>query len=151
MQFTENPYPWSFLRKAAGKNLRTPCIRWQQKPRNNQGKSRALSGAFTPTGLSPKSRIHAAGESLLRAAEPCPPPSNSEKSPTPASSLPPLDSRATSSRKTNKLRTKNLCSIIGDAQKHFDPLWGMIDPAGGTWFPALALHLARNAEPPLSP
>ena len=40
-----------------------------------------------------------------------PPRSNSEKSPIPASSLPLLDSPATSSRKTNKLRTKNLPTV----------------------------------------
>ena len=45
----------------------------------------------------------------------------------------------------------NPWGITGDAQKHFDPLWGMIDPAAGDWFPALALDLAHHAMPPLSP
>ncbi|HET7542115.1 MAG TPA: glycoside hydrolase family 6 protein [Polyangiaceae bacterium] len=36
-----------------------------------------------------------------------------------------------------------------DAQKHFDPLWGRVDPAAGAWFPAQALELAKNATPPL--
>jgi len=36
-----------------------------------------------------------------------------------------------------------------DAQKHFDPLWGRVDPAAGAWFPAQALELAKNASPPL--
>jgi endoglucanase len=35
------------------------------------------------------------------------------------------------------------------AQSHFDPLWGMVDPAAGAWFPEQALDLARNATPPL--
>jgi endoglucanase len=43
----------------------------------------------------------------------------------------------------------NPWGITGDAQKHFDPLWGMVDPAAGEWFPEQALQLARNAEPPL--
>jgi hypothetical protein len=30
-----------------------------------------------------------------------------------------------------------------------DPLWGMVDPAAGAWFPQQALELARNATPPL--
>jgi endoglucanase len=41
--------------------------------------------------------------------------------------------------------------IAGDSQKHFDPLWGMVDPAAGTWFPGYALALAQGAEPPLLP
>ena len=36
-----------------------------------------------------------------------------------------------------------------DAQNHFDPLWGTVDPAAGAWFPAQALDLAKNATPPL--
>jgi endoglucanase len=36
-----------------------------------------------------------------------------------------------------------------DAQKHFDPLWGMVDPAAGSWFNAQALDLVKNATPPL--
>jgi cellulase/cellobiase CelA1 len=43
----------------------------------------------------------------------------------------------------------NPWGITGDAQKHFDPLWGMVDPAAGEWFPEHALELARNANPPL--
>ena len=37
----------------------------------------------------------------------------------------------------------------GDAENHFDPLWGMIDPTAGTWFAAQALQLAQNANPSL--
>jgi len=40
-------------------------------------------------------------------------------------------------------------SITGDAQNHFDPLWGMVDPAAGVWFPEQALQLAQLAVPPL--
>jgi len=29
----------------------------------------------------------------------------------------------------------------------FDPLWGMNDPAAGTWFPQQALQLAQDANP----
>ncbi len=36
-----------------------------------------------------------------------------------------------------------------DAQKHFDPLWGKVDPAAGAWFAEQALDLAKNASPPL--
>ncbi|MEO8901098.1 MAG: glycoside hydrolase family 6 protein [Polyangiaceae bacterium] len=43
----------------------------------------------------------------------------------------------------------NPWSLSTDAQSHFDPLWGMVDPAAGAWFPAQALDLARNATPPL--
>ena len=32
---------------------------------------------------------------------------------------------------------------------HFDPLWGMVDPAAGAWFTQQALELAKNATPPL--
>jgi endoglucanase len=45
----------------------------------------------------------------------------------------------------------NPWGITGDSQKHFDPLWGMVDPAAGTWFPGYALGLAQRAEPPLLP
>jgi endoglucanase len=45
----------------------------------------------------------------------------------------------------------NPWGIVGDSQKHFDPLWGMVDPAAGTWFPGYALDLAQKAEPPLLP
>jgi endoglucanase len=34
-------------------------------------------------------------------------------------------------------------------QQHFDPLWGMVDPAAGRWFPEQALELARLADPRL--
>jgi endoglucanase len=40
-------------------------------------------------------------------------------------------------------------NITGDAQNTFDPLWGMVDPAAGVWFPAQALQLAQLAVPPL--
>jgi hypothetical protein len=43
----------------------------------------------------------------------------------------------------------NPWGITGDAQKHFDPLWGMVDPEVDEWFPEAALQLARNAVPPL--
>ena len=45
----------------------------------------------------------------------------------------------------------NPWGLTGDAQKHFDPLWGMIDPAAGAWFPDEALELAQRAVPPLVP
>jgi endoglucanase len=34
-------------------------------------------------------------------------------------------------------------------ENHFDPLWGIVDPAAGTWFPQQALQLAQMANPPL--
>jgi endoglucanase len=40
-------------------------------------------------------------------------------------------------------------NITGDAQNHFDPLWGITDPAAGVWFPAQAQQLAQLAVPPL--
>ena len=40
-------------------------------------------------------------------------------------------------------------AVTGDAQNHFDPLWGMVDPAAGAWFDQQALQLAQNATPPL--
>jgi cellulase/cellobiase CelA1 len=43
----------------------------------------------------------------------------------------------------------NPWGMVGDAQKHFDPLWGTVDPAAGEWFAEHALQLARNANPPL--
>jgi cellulase/cellobiase CelA1 len=43
----------------------------------------------------------------------------------------------------------NPWQLSGDAQNHFDPLWGMVLPALGAWFPENALDLARNANPPL--
>ena len=45
----------------------------------------------------------------------------------------------------------NPWGIAGDSQKHFDPLWGMVDPAAGMWFPGYAVELAQKAEPPLLP
>jgi endoglucanase len=45
----------------------------------------------------------------------------------------------------------NPWNLSGDAQNHFDPLWGTVDPAAGAWFPQQALQLARTANPPLSP
>ena len=35
------------------------------------------------------------------------------------------------------------------AQQVFDPLWGMNDPAAGSWFPQQALQLAQDAQPAL--
>jgi endoglucanase len=43
----------------------------------------------------------------------------------------------------------NPWGIAGDAQNHFDPLWGMVVPPAGAWFPESALQLARNSNPPL--
>jgi endoglucanase len=43
----------------------------------------------------------------------------------------------------------NPWSIASDAQDHFDPLWGIVDPNAGVWFPAQALKLAQLANPPL--
>ena len=43
----------------------------------------------------------------------------------------------------------NPWGLSGDAQKHFDPLWGMVDPEAGEWFPEQALQLARGANPSL--
>jgi endoglucanase len=36
----------------------------------------------------------------------------------------------------------NPWKIAGEALAYFDPLWGMVDPAVGEWFPAQALQLA---------
>jgi endoglucanase len=36
------------------------------------------------------------------------------------------------------------------ARSRFDPLWGATDPPAGSWFPAQAVRLARQASPPLS-
>jgi endoglucanase len=41
----------------------------------------------------------------------------------------------------------NPWAIPGDAQKNFDPLWGMVDPGSHEWFPEKALQLIRNAHP----
>jgi endoglucanase len=35
-------------------------------------------------------------------------------------------------------------------QALFDPLWGLVDPAAGGWFPQQALQLAQDAKPALS-
>jgi endoglucanase len=43
----------------------------------------------------------------------------------------------------------NPWALSGDAATHFDPLWGMVDPAAGTWFPEQALQLTQLADPPL--
>ena len=43
----------------------------------------------------------------------------------------------------------NPWGLSSDAQNHFDPLWGMVDPAAGAWFAAQALQLAQNANPSL--
>ncbi len=43
----------------------------------------------------------------------------------------------------------NPWALSGDAENHFDPLWGMVDPAAGDWFAAQALQLAQNANPSL--
>jgi len=43
----------------------------------------------------------------------------------------------------------NPWGVTGDAQNHFDPLWGMVDPTAGAWFPQQALELAQKAVPPL--
>ena len=36
-------------------------------------------------------------------------------------------------------------------QALFDPLWGLVDPAAGAWFPQQALDLAQRANPALLP
>ena len=36
-------------------------------------------------------------------------------------------------------------------QAVFDPLWGLVDPAAGAWFPQQALDLALHANPSLLP
>jgi endoglucanase len=43
----------------------------------------------------------------------------------------------------------NPWGLAGDAQKHFDPLWGQIDPEAGKWFAAQGLQLAQKANPSL--
>jgi endoglucanase len=43
----------------------------------------------------------------------------------------------------------NPWDVAVDAQTHFDPLWGMVDPQAGAWFPEQALQLAREADPSL--
>jgi endoglucanase len=34
-------------------------------------------------------------------------------------------------------------------QAQFDPLWGTVDPAAGSWFPQQALQLVQDANPPI--
>jgi endoglucanase len=36
-------------------------------------------------------------------------------------------------------------------QALFDPLWGLVDPSAGAWFPQQALQLVQNANPALLP
>jgi endoglucanase len=43
----------------------------------------------------------------------------------------------------------NPWGVSGDAQNHFDPLWGQTDPDAGKWFGAQAVQLAQNANPSL--
>jgi endoglucanase len=43
----------------------------------------------------------------------------------------------------------NPWNLATDAQSHFDPLWGLVDPAAGVWFPEQALQLAQLANPRL--
>jgi endoglucanase len=43
----------------------------------------------------------------------------------------------------------NPWGLSGDAQNHFDPLWGQVDPTAGLWFPAQGLELAQGANPAL--
>jgi endoglucanase len=45
----------------------------------------------------------------------------------------------------------NPWDVAADAQSHFDPLWAMVDPAAGAWFPEQALALVANANPPVFP
>ena len=43
----------------------------------------------------------------------------------------------------------NPWNLTLDAQSHFDPEWGLVDPAAGAWFPEQALQLTQLANPPL--
>jgi len=43
----------------------------------------------------------------------------------------------------------NPWNLAPAAQTHFDPLWGLVDPAAGVWFPEQALQLTELATPPL--
>ncbi len=43
----------------------------------------------------------------------------------------------------------NPWNLAADAQSQFDPLWGLVDPTAGSWFPQQALQLAQLATPPL--
>jgi endoglucanase len=40
---------------------------------------------------------------------------------------------------------------LGPAGETVDPVWGLIDPPAGQWFPEMALNLAQLANPPLLP
>jgi endoglucanase len=40
---------------------------------------------------------------------------------------------------------------LGPGGTTIDPVWGIIDPAAGAWFPQIALQLVQNANPPLVP
>ena len=41
--------------------------------------------------------------------------------------------------------------VDATSQALFDPLWGLVDPAAGAWFPQQALDLAKRANPALLP
>lgn len=43
----------------------------------------------------------------------------------------------------------NPWQVAPEAQRTFDPLWGMVNPRAGAWFDEQALELARRANPPL--
>jgi endoglucanase len=45
----------------------------------------------------------------------------------------------------------NPWDVTGDAQRNFDPEWGVIDPVAGGWFLRQAVDLTRNANPPFWP
>ena len=45
----------------------------------------------------------------------------------------------------------NPWGLKGDTRNRFDPLWGMVVPAAGIWFPEQALELAANGNPPVIP
>jgi endoglucanase len=43
----------------------------------------------------------------------------------------------------------NPWGVSDEDADHFDPLWGLVDPVAGAWFPEQALRLARRASPRL--
>jgi endoglucanase len=45
----------------------------------------------------------------------------------------------------------NPWGVDTSTQALFDPLWGLVDPAAGAWFPQQAAQLAQNASPALLP
>lgn len=45
----------------------------------------------------------------------------------------------------------NPWGVDTSTQALFDPLWGLVDPAAGAWFPQQAAELAQNASPALLP